>query len=63
MRESARETTIQRHSKIRRALDERVDMNRKHDIRDPVRSACKDLADVLGYSERTLLNIYYDYYT
>ena len=63
MRESTRVTTVQRHGKIRRALDERVDINRKHDVRAPVRSACKDLANVLGYSERTLLNIYYDYST
>lgn len=63
MSESIRETTVRRHGKIRRELDERVDKNRKHDVRDPVRSACKDLANILGYSERTLLNIYYDYYT
>ena len=63
MSESVRETTKYMHDKVRRRLEERVSLNRKHDVRDPVRSACKDLANVIGYSERTLLNIYYDYYT
>jgi hypothetical protein len=61
MKMSQRPTTRLRHEKIRKRIDAKVEELKKNDVRNPVEMACRELMDILGYSERYLRDIYFGY--
>ncbi len=56
-----RQTTFQRHETIRDRIDKRVEELKGQGVQGFVRIACRELSNEIGYTERTLIDIYYDY--
>ena len=55
------QTTVIRHERCKKRLDERVEQLRNQDVRNFVDRACTELEDELGYSRSYLRRIYFEY--
>jgi len=54
-------TTEIRQQKALKELKKKIQENEQRDVRNPVESACRELSEIIGYSERYLRDLYYGY--